>query len=226
MTIAVVNFPGSSSADIANALIDTFNTKVQIVEHYEEDLTKYDVIILPGGFSYGDYLRPGALAAQTNIAREIRLAAEEGKLVIGIGNGFQVLTELQLLPGMFLPNEQLKFLCKFTTLQVVNASTPFTKDYETGETIELPVAHEYGNYFCDEKTLQQLQTNEQIVFTYENNPNGSIANIAGITNENHNVIGMMPHPERALDNLLGSTDGKQLFQSLIKSWRETDVTNV
>lgn len=198
----------------------------EIIDHSDYDLSGYDGIILPGGFSYGDYVRPGALAKQSPIVKAVVKAAEQGKPVLGIGNGFQVLLELGLLPGMVLRNESLKFICKFVQLKVANSDTMFTKKYEQDALLSLPIAHEQGNYFCDEATMQKLNEKNRIVFTYEGeNPNGSLANIAGIINERGNVLGMMPHPERAVEELLGSSDGRKLFQSIIEAWRETDVTN-
>lgn len=226
MKIAVIDFPGSSSNDVYESLKEELDVNVELVSHQEEDLSAFAGVILPGGFSYGDYLRPGALAKQTNVAKAIQAVAEAGKPVLGISNGFQILIELGLLPGMMMPNEQLKFICKQVKVKVNNANTMFTSEYEKDEVITLPIAHEQGNYFCDEATLQQLIDKNQIIFTYEgSNPNGSQANIAGIINEQGNVLGMMPHPERAIEALLGSADGRKLFQSMIKAWRETDVVN-
>lgn len=195
-----------------------FDVNVELISHQVEDLSRFACIVLPGGFSYGDYLRPGALAKQTNVAKAIQVEAEAGKLVLGISNGFQVLIELGLLPGMMMPNESLKFICKQVNVKVNQADTLFTSEYEKDEVITLPIAHEQGNYDCDETTLQQLLINNQIVFTYEDsNPNGSKENIAGIINEKGNVLGVMVHPERAVEALLGSVDGYKLFQSMIKN---------
>lgn len=226
MTIGVIDFPGSSSKDIVNTLKDTFNIEIHMISRHETNLNNFEVIIIPGGFSYGDYLRPGALIKQTNVSSAVVDAANNNQLILGIGNGFQILTELRLLPGVFLKNEQLKFTCKHVNLTVENNETAFTNKYKKTETIKLPIAHEYGNYFCDGKTLKTLWENEQIIFTYKDeNPNGSTANIAGIINEQGNVFGMMPHPDRALDKLSGSVDGKKLFQALIERWRGKDVIN-
>lgn len=226
MKFAVINFPGSSCNDVAEALKDSLHVDVEIVAHYDNDLSAYDGIILPGGFSYGDYVRPGALAKLNPAAKEVVKVANSGKPVLGIGNGFQVLLELGLLPGMMLPNKNLKFICKYVNIKVVHANTMFTQQYESEEVLSLPIAHEQGNYYCADATLQQLKEQNQIVFTYEGeNPNGSLANIAGLINERGNVLGMMPQPERAIDELLGSADGRKLFHSIIEAWRETDVIN-
>ncbi|NAA92216.1 phosphoribosylformylglycinamidine synthase subunit PurQ, partial [Enterococcus mundtii] len=181
-------------------------------------LEGYDIVSIPGCFSYGDYLRCGAIARFSTIMDEVIRFAEEGKPVFGTCNGFQVLTEAGLLPGVLRRNDSLRFICKSASLKV-NNQTSFTSEYDKNEVIQLPVAHGEGNYFCDEETLQELIDNNQIVFTYEGeNINGSVANIAGITNKAGNVLGMMPHPERAMEALLGSEDGKRFFASLLKNF--------
>ncbi len=187
-----------------------------------DDLSKYDCILVPGGFSYGDYLRCGAIAQFANVMKAVVKAAEEGKYILGICNGFQVLTEARLLPGALLRNNGMKFRCHQTILKVENNTTAFTRDYAEGELIEIPIAHGEGNYYCDEATLKELQENNQIVFRYEagNNPNGSLDDIAGISNKAGNVVGMMPHPERAVHEILGSADGKKMFTSILSAWRE------
>jgi phosphoribosylformylglycinamidine synthase subunit PurQ / glutaminase len=220
---AVLVFPGSNcDIDCVKAVEDTVGQPVDYIWHTADDLSGYDCILIPGGFSYGDYLRTGAIAQFTNVMAEVRKAAEAGKYVLGICNGFQVLTEARLLPGALLRNSGLKFRCHQALLEVVNANTPFTNQYTQGEIINIPIAHGEGSYYCDEATLAQLKANNQIVFRYAAgaNPNGSVEDIAGISNERGNVIGMMPHPERAVDQLLGSEDGKRMFTSILNAWRE------
>ncbi len=207
-----------------HAIKDELGEEVEYVWHDQTDLSGYDGILLPGGFSYGDYLRSGAIARFSNVMKEVVKAAEAGKPVLGVCNGFQILLEAGLLPGAMKRNENLKFMCRPVNLKVVNNETAFTSEYKQNEVISVPIAHGEGNYYCDEETLQKLKENNQIVFTYETNPNGSLVDIAGITNERGNVLGMMPHPERAVDELLGSADGLKLFQSIVKNWRESHVT--
>jgi len=222
---AVIVFPGSNcDIDMYHAIKDELGEEVEYVWHDETDLSQFDGILLPGGFSYGDYLRSGAIARFSNVMKEVVKAAEAGKPVLGVCNGFQILLEAGLLPGAMKRNENLKFMCRPVNLKVVNNQTAFTSAYEEDEVISIPIAHGEGNYYCDEQTLQTLKENNQIVFTYETNPNGSLVDIAGITNERGNVLGMMPHPERAVDELLGSADGLKLFQSIVKNWRESHVT--
>ncbi|MBN3552753.1 phosphoribosylformylglycinamidine synthase subunit PurQ [Fictibacillus nanhaiensis] len=224
MKFAVIVFPGSNcDTDMYHAVKDELGAEVEYVWHDATNLNQFDGILLPGGFSYGDYLRSGAIAQFSNVMTEVVKTANEGKPVLGVCNGFQILLETGLLPGAMRRNESLKFICQPEELVVENTSTIFTTQYEKGEVISVPVAHGEGNYYCDQNTLQQLKANNQIVFTYKNNPNGSVENIAGITNEEGNVLGMMPHPERAVDELLGSKDGLKLFQSIVKSWRERYV---
>jgi phosphoribosylformylglycinamidine synthase subunit PurQ / glutaminase len=207
-----------------HAIKDELGEEVEYVWHDQDSLEGFDGILLPGGFSYGDYLRCGAIARFSNVMKEIIKAAEAGKPVLGVCNGFQILLEAGLLPGAMRRNESLKFICKPVELKVENNETMFSGSYSQGEVITVPIAHGEGNYYCDEETLARLQENNQIVFTYEGeNPNGSISNIAGITNEKGNVLGMMPHPERAVDSLLGGADGLKLFQSIVRSWRESNV---
>jgi phosphoribosylformylglycinamidine synthase len=208
-----------------HAIKDELGEEVEYVWHDETDLSGFDGILLPGGFSYGDYLRSGAIARFSNVMKEVVKAAEAGKPVLGVCNGFQILLEVGLLPGAMKRNENLKFMCRPVQLKVANNDTAFTSAYKQNEVISVPIAHGEGNYYCDEETLQTLKANNQIVFTYETNPNGSLIDIAGITNERGNVLGMMPHPERAVDELLGSSDGLKLFQSIVKNWRESHVTN-
>ncbi|TDF95539.1 phosphoribosylformylglycinamidine synthase subunit PurQ [Paenibacillus piri] len=223
MNFAVLVFPGSNcDIDCFKAVEETIGQPVEYVWHTETDLSKYDGIIVPGGFSYGDYLRCGAIARFAPVMNALVQAAQQGKYILGICNGFQILLESGLLPGAMLRNESLKFRCHAAMLQVENAATPFTADYKQGELINIPIAHGEGNYYCDDATLAELQTNKQIVFRYEagSNPNGSVDDIAGICNKAGNVLGMMPHPERAVHELFGSADGKRMFTSILSTWRE------
>ncbi|GIQ70419.1 phosphoribosylformylglycinamidine synthase subunit PurQ [Xylanibacillus composti] len=221
MRFGVLVFPGSNCDIDCYKAVEALGEPVDYVWHTADDLSAYDCIIVPGGFSYGDYLRCGAIARFTNVMGALVKAAEEGKYVLGICNGFQILTEAGLLPGALLRNNSLKFRCHPADLRVENASTPFTREYEAGEVIDIPIAHGEGNYYCDEATLAELKANNQIVFRYAgSNPNGSIDDIAGICNKAGNVLGMMPHPERAVSELLGSVDGKRMFTSILSAWRE------
>lgn len=226
MKFAVIVFPGSNcDIDMYHAIKDELGEQVEYVWHDSESLAEFDGILLPGGFSYGDYLRTGAIARFSNVMNEVIKAAEAGKPVLGVCNGFQILLEAGLLPGAMKRNESLHFICRPVELKVENNKTMFTGEFNVGEIVTIPVAHGEGNYYCDEETFQKLKENNQIVFTYENNPNGSLANIAGIVNEKGNVLGMMPHPERAVDELLGGADGLKLFRSIVKHWREANVIN-
>lgn len=221
MKFAVLVFPGSNcDIDCFKAVEETIEQPVDYVWHTATDLSAYDCIIVPGGFSYGDYLRCGAISRFAPVMNEVAKAAEQGKYIIGICNGFQILTEAGLLPGALLRNTGIKFVCHDSVLQVENNNTPFTSEYALGEEIIIPIAHGEGNYYCDEETLEKLKANNQIVFTYKNNPNGSLNNIAGVSNERGNVVGMMPHPERAVNEVLGTTDGKRMFTSILNSWRD------
>jgi len=212
--------------DMYHAIKDELGEEVEFVWHDAESLEGFDGVLLPGGFSYGDYLRTGAIARFSNVMKEVVKAANEGKPVLGVCNGFQILLEAGLLPGAMKRNESLKFICSQTQLKVVNNQTMFSNVYQPNEVITVPIAHGEGNYYCDEETLEKLKKNNQIVFTYEGtNPNGSLIDIAGIINEKGNVLGMMPHPERAVDELLGGADGLKLFQSIVKQWRESNVIN-
>ncbi|MGD6817926.1 phosphoribosylformylglycinamidine synthase subunit PurQ [Metabacillus sp. 84] len=225
MKFAVIVFPGSNcDVDMYHAIKDELGEEAEYVWHDENDLSGFDGILLPGGFSYGDYLRSGSIAHFSNVMAEVKKAAEQGKPVLGVCNGFQILLEAGLLPGAMKRNEGLKFKCAPASLKVVNADTPFTSGYTENQVISVPIAHGEGNYFCDDLTLKSLKENNQIVFTYSENPNGSLEDIAGIVNERGNVLGMMPHPERAVDTMLGSADGLALFQSIVKNWREAHVT--
>lgn len=225
MKFAVIVFPGSNcDVDMYHAIKDELGEEVDYIWHTETDLSQYDGILLPGGFSYGDYLRCGAIARFSNVMEQVIKAAKDGKPVLGVCNGFQILQEAGLLPGAMRRNESLHFMCRNVELQVANNNTMFTNAYDKNEVITIPIAHGEGNFYCDEAMLQRLKDNGQIAFTYAGtNPNGSVADIAGITNEKGNVLGMMPHPERAVDSLLGSADGLKLFQSIVKHWRESHV---
>jgi phosphoribosylformylglycinamidine synthase subunit PurQ / glutaminase len=226
--IGVVVFPGSNCDHDAQYVAETIlGQDTRLIWHKEGSLGDVDVVILPGGFSYGDYLRCGAIARFSPVMKDVVRFANNGGLVIGICNGFQVLTEAGLLPGVLLRNKSLLFICKYLHLRVENANTKFTNTCTPGEVLEIPIAHGEGNYFTDPETLERLEDNRQIVFRYcdptgqltdEANPNGSINSIAGIINESGNVLGMMPHPERASDPVLGHTDGKKIFDSIIKSF--------
>lgn len=217
MKVAVIVFPGSNcDSDLHYVLQEICHTNVNYVAYTETSLSEYDAVILPGGFSYGDYLRCGAIASLTPIMRAVKRFAYEGKPVIGICNGFQILTEAQLLPGVLKKNDHLKFVCKDVELIVENCQTPFTNKYEHGQKILLPIAHMDGNYFASNDVIEKLEKNNQIVLRYSSeNPNGSLNNIAGICNERGNVIGMMPHPERASDKNTGSVAGLNMFKSLL-----------
>ncbi len=205
-----------------HAAKDELGEEAEYVWHDATSLEGFDAVLLPGGFSFGDYLRTGAIARFSPVMNEVVKAAEAGKPVLGVCNGFQVLLEAGLLPGAMRRNESLKFLCRQVNLTVRNNETMFTSLYNKDEVIQIPIAHGEGNYYCDEQTLASLKQNNQIVFTYEGtNPNGSIEDIAGIMNEQGNVLGMMPHPERAVDPLLGGADGLKLFKSIVKQWRES-----
>lgn len=226
MKFAVIVFPGSNcDLDMYHAVKDELGEEAEYVWHDSTDLSGYDGILLPGGFSYGDYLRCGAIAQSSPVMDEVKKAAEAGKPVLGICNGFQILTEAGLLPGVLLRNKNLKFMCRTIALKVENAETLFTNDYTKGQEIQIPIAHGEGNYYCDDATYEQLKNNDQIVFSYADDFNGSRNNIAGIINERGNVLGMMPHPERAVSDLIGGSDGLSLFKSIVKQWREANVSH-
>ena len=217
MNSAVIVFPGSNcDRDMAVALEQVSGSKPHMIWHGESNLPDgLDVIAIPGGFSYGDYLRCGAMASRTNIIRALIEAAEQGVKILGVCNGFQVLTEIGLLPGALMRNSQINFVCKDAKLTVNQSDSSFSTRYDSGEKITIPVAHHDGNYFADESTLDALEGNGQIVFRYAADINGSARNIAGVMNDAGNVLGMMPHPERAIDRLHGGTDGLRLFESLL-----------
>lgn len=225
MRFGVVTFPGSNCDDDAvSAVVDALGAECVRLWHKDHDLKRADVIILPGGFSYGDYLRPGAIARFSPIMREVVQHANRGNPVLGICNGFQILCEAGVLPGTLLRNGKLKFVSRKVILRVENNETLFTSQYERGQLLRIPIAHGDGRYTIDAEGLERLRDREQIVFRYadadgitteDGNPNGAMDNIAGIVNDAGNVLGMMPHPERAVDSLLGSADGLPLFQSLL-----------
>lgn len=218
MKSAVVLFPGiNREHDMARALEAVTGTKPAIVWHTETTLPKVDLVAVPGGFSYGDYLRCGAIAARSPIMADIRAKAARGLKVLGVCNGFQILTEAGLLPGALLRNAALKFVCREVKLKVENASTFFTNRLRAGDIVRCPVAHGEGNYICDAETLKALEDNRRIVFRYAagTNPNGATNDIAGIVSEQGNVIGMMPHPENMIEPLHGNSDCRPLFESLL-----------
>ncbi len=219
----VVVFPGSNcDHDAYNTLKHILKQDTEFLWHKDSNIGDRNVIIVPGGFSYGDYLRCGAIARFSPVMKDVVRHANNGGVVIGICNGFQILCEAGLLPGALLRNAGLKFVCKNVTLNIENKNTIFTAAYNNNPAVmdgkmTIPVAHGDGNYICDSETLKMLNDNSQVVFRYENNPNGAIDNIAGIMNKNGNVLGMMPHPERASENIVGRIDGRFLFESVINS---------
>ncbi len=222
----IVVFPGSNcDHDAYHVCKHVMQQDAEFLWHKEADLKGVDVVILPGGFSYGDYLRCGAIARFSPVMKEVVRFADNGGTVFGICNGFQILVEAGLLPGVLLRNDSLKFVCKFVNLRVENSNSRFTNHTTGGEVLSIPIAHGEGNYFTDPETLKRLEGNNQIIFRYcnregeiteESNPNGSLSNIAGIVNKRGNVLGMMPHPERASDPLLRYTDGQKIFKSIIE----------
>lgn len=218
MKIAVIVFPGSNcDIDLYEALHTVCDADVEYVSYKQDNLDGFDAVMLPGGFSYGDYLRCGAIARFSPIMPAVIEFAKNGKPVFGTCNGFQILTEVGLLPGALKRNNSLKFVCKTVELTVENTNTPFTSLYKKGEKINLPIAHADGSYYADEELLAELEENGQVVFRYsKENPNGSLNDIAGITNKQRNVLGMMPHPERAVEMLLGNEDGLRVFKSLLE----------
>jgi phosphoribosylformylglycinamidine synthase I len=219
MKAAVVVFPGSNcDRDCAVGIERTTGAKVEMVWHQDPTLPEgLDLIVLPGGFSYGDYLRCGAMAAQSPVMRAVAAAADEGRAVVGICNGFQVLCEAHMLPGALLRNAALKYVCKAVELDVVNSQTRFTAGYGSQRQAVMTVGNGEGNFFADEQTLDRLEGEGQVVFRYRNNPNGSARDIAGIVNARGNVLGLMPHPDRSFEAELGSADGAILFQSVLAS---------
>jgi len=225
MKFGVVVFPGSNcDYDTFYVLKDVYRQEAVFLWHKDRHLQDVDCVVLPGGFSYGDYLRSGAIARFSPLMREVETFAASGGLVLGICNGFQVLLELGLLPGAMIRNKGLKFLCQFVHIRIENERTPFTDGGRKGQTLKIPIAHFDGNYTVDPETLAELEENNQVIFRYtdpagntteEANVNGSLDNIAGSSNRNGNILGMMPHPERASESILGSEDGRIIFESMI-----------
>ena len=225
MRIAVLVFPGSNcDYDCYHVLKYTFDQTVDLVWHKGRKLDGYDAVVIPGGFSYGDYLRTGAIARFSGIMKAVEQFSEEGGYVLGICNGFQILLEAGLLPGAMLRNRDLKFICREVYIRAENNTTPFTHLLKPGQILRMPIAHADGNFYADPKTLEQLETKNQIVFRYcdvngktvgASNPNGSKLSIAGICNERGNVVGLMPHPERCTEGVLGNIDGKLIFESML-----------
>ncbi len=228
MKFGVVVFPGSNcDRDVVTVTRGLLNMPTRMIWHTETDISDCDVVVLPGGFSYGDYLRCGAIARFSPVMTSLVEHANQGKLLIGVCNGFQVLTEVGLLPGALVRNRDLRFVCDRVCLKVERADLPWTRSYSVGQVITLPIAHGEGCYYTDPQTLESLEANGQVVFRYAHpdgtideaaNPNGSLSNIAGICNRDGNVLGLMPHPERASDPLLGCTDGFGLFSGLVRSF--------
>lgn len=227
MKAAVITFPGSNcDRDARIALERVMGRPPVAVWHADSDLPDVDLIVLPGGFSYGDYLRTGAMAAHSPIMREVKARADKGARVLGICNGFQILTEAHMLPGALLRNAGLKFICRDAPLRVETTDSPFTTGYTKGQVVAFPVAHHDGNYVADADTVKRLEGEDRVAFRYcepsgaateAGNPNGSVAAIAGVLNERRNVLGLMPHPERAVDPLTGGTDGRVLFEILVEA---------
>ena len=219
MKSAVIVFPGSNcDRDCKVAIERSTGASVDMVWHAETELPKdLDLIVLPGGFSYGDYLRCGAMAAQSPVMAEVKKAADRGVAVVGICNGFQVLCEAHMLPGALLRNARLRYVCRSVALDVTNAQTRFTAGYQGRREVKMTVGNGEGNFFADEATLDRLEGEGQVVFRYKDNPNGSARSIAGVINAKGNVLGLMPHPDRAFEPELGSSDGAILFQSVLQS---------
>jgi len=231
MKFGVVRFPGSNCEDDAFHAVETVvGQPVEFIWHQSEQVSGFDAIILPGGFAYGDYLRTGAIARFSPVMRAVDRFARSGGLVLGICNGFQILLEAGLLPGAMMRNKRLRYLCRQVHIRVESTDTPFTCAAKPGQVLEMPIAHNEGNYFCDPDTLAELERNKQIIFRYVTpdghtaapddwsaNPNGSLAAIAGICNRERNVAGLMPHPERAVESPLGSADGLVIFRSVVAS---------
>ena len=225
MKFGIIVFPGSNcDHDCYHVVKDVFEQDTEYIWHKETDIKRFDCLILPGGFSYGDYLRTGSIARFSPVMGEVIKFAKNGGIVIGICNGFQILTEAGLLPGVLMRNKTLKFICKNVYLKVENNQTRFTKMYKKGQVLKIPIAHADGNYFADTDTIKRLEDNNQITFRYcakdggindVSNPNGSLHNIAGIINEKGSVLGMMPHPERLCESILGGDDGKGVFASIL-----------
>lgn len=219
MKIGIVVFPGSNcDMDCFRAVKNICGGTVKFLWHKDTSLD-CDAIIIPGGFSYGDYLRSGAIARYSPILNSVIKAADKGMPILGICNGFQILTEAGLLPGTLMRNRDLKFICKTVAIRLENTQTPFTKRGQKNRVYQIPIAHGDGNYFLEEQDLKTLEDKDQVVFRYEDNPNGSIHNIAGVCNKAGNVVGLMPHPERVCDEVLGGTDGRFFFESLMTEFK-------
>jgi len=231
MNFAVVQFPGSNcDQDCVHVLRNVFGCSTRLLWHKEKSLGDADAVFIPGGFSYGDYLRTGSIARFSPVMQAVKEFAENGGHVLGICNGFQILCEAGLLPGALIRNRSLQFRCEHVWLKPANHNTPFTSQIPEDKRLRIPIAHGEGNYFCDADTLQDIEANDQILFQYANstgeliddaNPNGSLSNIAGICNAARNVAGMMPHPERASEDALGSADGRLIFESLFHALQST-----
>ena len=224
MRIGVVTFPGSLDDGDARRAVRLAGGEPVALWHGDHDLRRVDAVVLPGGFSYGDYLRCGAIARFAPVMEAVGSFAESGGLVLGICNGFQVLSEAGLLPGALRPNASLEFVCRDVGLRLERPDTPFTSRAEPGQALTIPIKHGEGCYFADDELLAELERNGQVVLRYEQNPNGSVAAIAGVVNERGNVFGLMPHPEHAVDPLLGSTDGALVLGSLVDAARERLLT--
>ena len=217
MKFAIIIFPGSNCDYDAFYALKNIGYDVEFIWHKNTSLKNFDGILIPGGFSYGDYLRTGAIAKFSPIMKTVIKESKKGKIIIGICNGFQILIESGLLPGALINNSNIKFISKQVTLNIKSSNSVFTKHINCRQ-LKMPIAHRQGNYIASDKTLSELQNNDQILFEYANNPNGSMLNIAGITNKKRNVLGMMPHPERASEGVLGSSDGKLIFESVLKNY--------
>jgi len=216
MKFAVIVFPGSNCDYDAFYALKNIGFQVEFVWHKERNLNNFDGILIPGGFSYGDYLRTGAIAKFSPIMESINEQSKRGKTIVGICNGFQILIEAGLLPGALITNKNIKFISKQVTLNINSYNSIFTRKISTDKKIiKMPIAHKQGNYIAKKDTVKELEDNDQIIFKYDNNPNGSVSDIAGIINKNRNILGMMPHPERASENLLGCNDGKLIFESIL-----------
>jgi phosphoribosylformylglycinamidine synthase I len=230
LKFGVIVFPGSNcDHDAYHVISKHVGQPVDFIWHRDTDLSTYDAVIIPGGFSYGDYLRAGALARFSPVMNSVKEFAARGGFVLGICNGFQILCEAGLLPGALIRNRDLHFICDFVNVRVETTETPFTNQLQAGSVLRIPIAHAEGNYVCDDATLEELKREDRIVFRYcndegetteESNPNGARDNIAGICNSARNVLGLMPHPERACEDLLGSSDGRDIFRSLAATLAE------
>ncbi len=217
MKVAVIQFPGSNcDLDTLHVLRDVVGVDADLIWHKRFKDSNYDAAVLPGGFSYGDHLRAGIIAAYSPAMASVKEMAKQNKPILGICNGFQILVESSLLPGALLRNSNLKFICKWTTLRVETRHSAFTQLYQKGQSIRMPIAHNEGRFFVEEEMLEDLHRHDQIVFRYSGeNPNGAIDDVAGICNEDRNVVGLMPHPERASESILGSEDGRKMFESML-----------